>query len=69
MKKKIVIEAKGASEKQWSVLVLELNIMKNAWKKFGVTLSLIAPEVNRIVAWGNKNYDDIKHDKDNHHPG
>ena len=51
MKKKILIEAKGASDKQWSVLVLELNIMKQAWKKFGVTLSLKAREVNRIVAW------------------
>ena len=62
MKKKILIEAKGASDKQWSVLVLELNIMKQAWKKFGVTLSLKAPEVNRIVAWGTKNYYDIKRD-------
>ena len=69
MKKKIVIEAKGASDKQWSVLVLELNIMKQAWKKFGVKLSLKSPEANRIIAWGTKNYDDIKHDKDNHHPG
>jgi hypothetical protein len=69
MKKKIVIEAKGASDKQWSVLVLELNIMKQAWRKFGVTLNLNSPDAKRIIAWGTKNYDDIKHDKDNHHPG
>jgi len=62
MKKKILLEAKGASDKQWSVLVLELNIMKSAWKKFGVTLSLNSPDAARIIAWGNKNYDDIKRD-------
>ena len=62
MKKKILLEAKGASEKQWSVLVLELNIMKSAWKKFGVTLSLNSPDAARIISWGNKNYDDIKRD-------
>ena len=60
MIKKILLEAKGASDKQWSVLVLELNIMKQAWKKFGVTLSLNSPDASRIIAWGNKNYDDIK---------
>jgi len=68
MRKKILLEAKGASDKQWSVLVLELNIMKSVWKKFGVTLTLNSPDAKRIIAWGNKNYDDEKHDKDNHHP-
>ena len=42
--------------------------MKNAWKKFGVTLSLKSPDAARIVAWGTKNYDQVKHDKDNSHP-
>jgi len=68
MRKKILLEAKGASDKQWSVMVLELNIMKQAWKKFGVTLSLKSPDAARIIAWGNKNYDELKHDKDHHHP-
>jgi len=62
MKKKILLEAKGASDKQWSVMVLELNIMRNAWKKFGVTLNLHSPDAKRIIAWGTKNYDDIKRD-------
>ena len=62
MRKKILLEAKGASDKQWSVLVLELNIMKTAWKKFGVTLTLNSPDAKRILAWGTKNYDDIKRD-------
>tara|TARA_R110002020_G_scaffold131694_1_gene294351 strand:- start:344 stop:538 length:195 start_codon:yes stop_codon:yes gene_type:complete len=62
MKKKIFIEATGASDKQWSVLVLELNVMKTAWKKFGVTLNLHSPDAKRIIAWGNKNYDDVKDD-------
>ena len=62
MKKKIFIEATGASDKQWSVLVLELNVMKNTWKKFGVTLSLKSPDADRIISWGTKTYDQIKDD-------
>jgi len=43
-------------------MVLELNIMKNAWKKFGVTLNLNSPDAKRIIAWGTKNYDELKRD-------
>ena len=60
MKKKIVIEAKGASQKQWSVIVLELNLMKKSWKKFGVTLDLRAEEIERIISFGTKTHDEIR---------
>ena len=34
--KKVTIIAKGISQKQWSVLLLEFNLIKKAWKKYGV---------------------------------
>ena len=41
--------------KQWSILLLELNIMKKAWKPYGVNIQMSAPGLKRIVDWGTKN--------------
>ena len=32
--KKITITSKNISSKQWSTLVLELNLMKQAWERY-----------------------------------
>ena len=55
--KKATISAKGASVKQWSDLMLELNLMKKAWRPYGVTLDIQAPRITKIIAWGTKKYD------------
>ena len=55
--KKVTLSAKGASLKQWSDLMLELNLMKKSWHRYGVTLNIQAPGVKKILAWGTKKYD------------
>ena len=55
--KKVTITAKGASVKQWSDLMLELNLMKKAWHRYGVTIDIQAPRIKKILAWGTKKYD------------
>jgi vacuolar-type H+-ATPase subunit C/Vma6 len=55
--KKVTIAAKGASVKQWSDLILELNLMKKAWHRYGVTLNIQAPEIKKILSWGTRKYD------------
>ena len=55
--KKVTISAKGASLKQWSDLILELNLMKKAWLPYGVTLDIQAPEITKIISWGTRKYD------------
>ena len=52
--KKITIIAKGISQKQWSALILELNIMRKAWQPFA-ELTLHAPKVNSIISRGTSN--------------
>ena len=52
--KKVTITAKGISQKQWSTLILELNIMRKAWKPFA-ELTLHAPKVNSIISRGTSN--------------
>jgi len=55
--KKATITAKGASVKQWSDLMLELNLMKKAWHRYGVTIEVKTPGIKKILAWGTKKYD------------
>ena len=55
--KKATISAKGASIKQWSDLMLELNLMKKAWHRYGVTINIQAPGIKKIISCGKKKYD------------
>ena len=55
--KKVIVSAKGASVKQWSDLILELNLMKKAWRPYGVTLDIQASGIKKIIAWGTKKYE------------
>ena len=55
--KKVIVSAKGASIKQWSDIILELNLMKKSWRSYGVTLDIQAPGITKIISWGTKKYD------------
>ena len=55
--KKVTITAKGASIKQWSDLMLELNLIKKAWHRYGVIINIQAPGIKKIISWGTKKYD------------
>ena len=57
MKEKVItIKPRGVSQKQWSNLLLELNLMKRAWKSYGVDLQISAPGLKNIIKWGTKSY-------------
>ena len=58
--KKVIITAKGASQKQWSVLLLEFNLIKKAWKSSGVDLRMTTPGLGRILTWGTRKHNDSK---------
>ena len=53
MKEKIItIKVNGAAQGQWSHLLLELNLMKKAWKPYGVDVKLKAHSINKIIEKG-----------------
>ena len=54
--KKLTITSKDISKKQWSNLVLELNLIKKAWASYA-TLELQGPGVKKIIAHGTRNFD------------
>ena len=54
--KKLTISCKNISPKQWSVLVIELNMIKEQWKPYA-NLEIHVPGFNKIIAWGQKKHD------------
>ena len=55
--KKATLSANGASVKQWADLMLELNLMKKAWRPYGVEIDIQTPGIKKIISWGTKKYD------------
>ena len=58
--KKLTITSKNISHKQWTNLILELNLIKTAWKPFA-SLEIQAPGIKKIIEFGTKAYDPKEH--------
>ena len=57
MTKKVTISSNNITPKQWSVLLLELNMIKQQWGRFA-TLKIEAPEFKKVTKWGTRRYDE-----------
>ena len=51
--KKLTITSKDISQKQWSQLVLELNLIKKAWSSYA-KIELQGPGIKKIIAFGTR---------------
>ena len=54
--KKVTITSKNINAKQWSNLIIELNLIKKQWKPYA-ELEIEAPGIKKIIAWGTSNFD------------
>jgi len=54
--KQLTITSKNITQKQWSNLILELNLVKKAWSSYA-TLELQGTGVRKIIAHGTRNFD------------
>ena len=61
--KTITIKTNEISQRQYSTLLLELNIMKQQWKSYGVQLNISAPSLKKIIALGTSNGTENKKSK------
>ena len=58
MKEKIItLKVNGAAQGQWSSLLLELNLMKQAWKSYGVDINMKASGLKNVLNYGTKVHD------------
>jgi hypothetical protein len=51
--KKLTIVGKDITQKQWSSLVLELNLMKKAWKPYA-DIELQGTGIKKIISFGTR---------------
>ena len=64
MKEKIItIKVDGAAQGQWSSLLLELNLIKRAWKSYGVDINMKAPGLKNVLNYGTKVHDGANNTK------
>ena len=54
--KEVHIKISNISHKQWVSLLIELNLVKNAWQRFGPVLNIKAKDFDRIIKWGKKTH-------------
>jgi len=52
--KTITLKVNNALQGQWSSLLLELNLMKKAWKSYGVDINMKASGLKNVLNHGTK---------------
>ena len=62
--KEVHLKISNISQKQWVNLLLELNLVKSAWRRFGPDISIKAKNFDRIVKWGRKTHGEDTSDID-----
>ncbi len=58
--KTVTINVTGASQGQWSTFLLELNLMKKAWRSYGVDAELKAKSIKKIIMLGTTSGENLK---------
>jgi len=56
--RQVIIEVSNISTKQWTNLIIELNLVSEAWKPYGPKMKIKAYNIDRIIKWGRKTNDD-----------
>ena len=54
--KEVNLKISNISQKQWVNLLVELNLVKSTWKKFGPVINIKAKNFDRIIKWGRKKH-------------
>ena len=55
--KKVIVQSKDITPKQWSNFILELNLIRKAWKPYA-RLELSAPGIRKIIKHGTRRIKD-----------
>ena len=56
--KSINLKVKNITQIQWSNLIIELNLVAQAWRPYGPVIKMKAHNLDRILTWGRKRNDD-----------
>ena len=61
----VTLNVNGISQSQWSTFILELNLMKKAWRPYGVDVELKAKRIKSIIELGTRNAETIRRNRRN----
>jgi len=60
--KEINIKINNISKKQWSLLLIELNLISENWRKYGPVIDIKAKNFDKTIKWGRKKHNDTPED-------
>ena len=63
--KTVTLNVNGISQSQWSTFILELNLMKKAWRPYGVDVEFKAKIIKSIIELGTRNAETIRRNRRN----
>ena len=52
--KEVSLKISNISSKQWTSLLIELNLVKSSWRRFGPDIKIKAKNFDKIIKWGRK---------------
>ena len=62
--KEVNLKVSNISPKQWTSLLIELNLVKSSWRKFGPEIKIKAKNFDKIIKWGRKTHGEDTRDID-----
>jgi len=54
--KEINIKIKNISQRQWPLLLVELNLVAQNWKRYGPVMNIKAKNFDKIIKWGKRKH-------------
>ena len=54
--KEINIKVKNISQKQWPLLLVELNLVAQHWKRYGPIMNIKATNFGKTIKWGKRKH-------------
>ena len=58
--KEINIKVSNISQKQWPLLLVELNLVAQNWRRYGPVMDIKAKNFNKIIKWGKKRHGEVE---------
>jgi hypothetical protein len=60
--KEINIKVKNISQKQWPLLLVELNLVAQNWKRYGPIMNIKAKNFDKTIKWGKRKHGESEGD-------
>ena len=60
--KEINIKIKNISQRQWPLLLVELNLVAQNWKRYGPVMNIKAKNFDKIIRWGKRKHGESEED-------